>query len=183
MKNKLTAITMMALVAILGLSSCEKIKDKLFTAFITNSADAEFTINIVTTTNAKTEIGLIKQTMNLDSIIKAETGNAFSLDDITSINMEEAKVTILNPDATNNFANFEEGWLEFNTDINLTPILVATGLNPDVYADSWMLPVDKSINLKDYLKGNHLAYILQAKARRVTSKPLDCKLAIKFKVN
>lgn len=183
MKNKLTAITMMAMVAILGLSSCEKIKDKLFTAFITNSADVEFTINIVTTTNAKTEIGLIKQTVNLDSIIKAETGNAFSLDDITSINMEEAKVTILNPDATNNFANFEEGWLEFNTDINLTPILVATGLNPDVYADSWMLPVDKSINLKDYLKGTHLAYILQAKARRVTSKPLDCKLAIKFKVN
>lgn len=183
MKKKFSILTMLAIMAISGLSSCEKLKEKLFSAFITNSADVDFTINIITTTNAKTEIGLMTQAMNLDSIIKAETDNAFSLDNITSINMEEAKVTILNPDATNNFANFEEGWLEFNTNINTTPILVATGLNPDVYADSWLLPVDKSINLKEYLRGNHLAYILQAKARRVTTIPLNCKLAIKFKVN
>ena len=158
-------------------------KEKLFQAFITNSADVDFTINIVTTTDTKIEIGLLSQKLNLDSIIKKETDNAFSLDDITSINMEEAKITILNPDATNNFANFQEGWIEFNTNVNTTPILVATGLNPDVYAETWLLPVDKSINLKEYLKGTFLAYVVSAKARRVTTKPLNCNLAIKFKVN
>lgn len=183
MKNRFSIALIVLATLTFSLNSCEKLKEKLFTAFITNSAEEEFIINVITTTNAKTEIGLIRQTMNLDSIIKAETSNAFSLDDISSINMEEVKVTILNPDTDNNFANFEEGWLEFNTNFNTTPILVASGLNPDVYAESWLLPVDKAINLKEYLKGNHLAYILQAKARRVTTKPLECKLAIKFKVN
>lgn len=184
MKKKLSIIAIFTLISAFGLTSCsDELKEQLFKAFITNSAEEEFTINIITTTSTKAEIGLINQYFNLDSIIKAETDNAFSLDNISSINIEEAKLTILNPDTTNNFANFEEGWLEFNTNINTTPILVASGLNPDVYADSWLIPVDKSVNLKNYLKGTHLAYYLSAKARRVTTKALDCKIAIKFKVN
>jgi len=183
MKNKLFIIFMLAFVVTTSLISCEDIKDKLFKAFVTNSFEENFTVNIITTTNAKTDIGLISQNINLDSIIKTETNNAFSLDNITTISVEEVKVTILNPDANNNFANFEEGWLEFNTNVNTTPILIATGLNPDVYSDFWLMPVDKSQNLKEYLRGNHLAYVMSAKARRVTTKPLDCKVAVKFKVN
>lgn len=183
MRKKITGITLIALFITLGLASCDKLKEKLFTAFITNSADMDFTVNVINTIDTRSDIGSMTTNMNIDSIIKAETGDAFSLKDIKSINIEECKLTVLNPDATNNFANFEEGWLVFNTNAGAAPIQIATGLNPDVYSDTWYLPVDKTINLKDYLGGNTLAYIVAAKARRVTTKKLDCKMAIKFKVN
>jgi len=119
----------------------------------------------------------------MDSIIKSQTGDAFSLEDIESINVQECKLTILNPDTENNFANFEEGQVFFNTNTNPTPLIIASGPNPDVYSDSWLIPVDASVNLKPYLLGTQLNYNISGKARRATTKPLNCKLSVKFKIN
>jgi hypothetical protein len=115
-------------------------------------------------------------------IIKAETGGQFQLSDIKSITVDEARLLLLDADADNNFANFEEGWLMFHTNTNPTPVLIATGPNPDVYATEWILPEVAGINLKEYLTGTQLSYALSAKARRVTTKPLQCKLHIRFHV-
>lgn len=183
MKKGFTLIAFTAIAAIAGLSSCDKITEKLFSSFFTNQAEEDFTINVITTTSLRTDLGTVSTNLNIDSIIKAETDNKFSLDDIKSVNIEEVKFTLLNPDNTNNFANFEEGWLMFNTNTVTAPVLVASGLNPDIFADMWLLPVDKSINYKEHLRGNQLTYIVSAKARRVTTKKLDCRMSIKFKVN
>jgi len=183
MKNKITIFALSFLVFTIGLQSCDTLKDKLFQAFTTNAIEEDFTVKIINSTALKTEAGVIKATLNIDSIIDAETGGTFGLDDISSINIQEVKVTILNPDADNNFANFEEGWMEFNTNANTTPVQLATGLNPDAFSDTWMMPVDNSINLKPYLAGTELSYVLFAKARRVTTKVLNCKIAVKYKIN
>lgn len=183
MKRKINFIAILAVLATVGLTSCNQVKDKLFSAFITPSADVNFTIDVITNTSTLGDIGSMNTNLNLDSIIKAQTDNTFSLNSITSINIEECKLTILNPDATNNIANFEEVKVSLKTNTNSTPVQLCTGLNPDVYGDIWLLPVDKTVNLKDYLNGTQLTYIIGAKARRVTTKKLDCKMTIKFKVN
>lgn len=182
MKNKSYVFAMLFTLT-LGLYSCDAIKDKLFQSFTTGNIEQDFTVDIITSTAAKSDVGNINVNLNIDSIIDAETGGAFGLNDISSINVHEVKVTILNPDADNNFANFEEGWLNFHTNTNTTPVQVATGVNPDVFADTWMMPVDPTVNLKPYLSGTQISYVLSAKARRVTTKALNCKIAVKFKVN
>lgn len=180
---KFTLIAFVALFASIGISSCDKIKDAIFQAFMTNSAALEFTIDVVTNTDAVGDIGSMSTTLNIDSIIKAESNNEFNINSITSINLEECKITVLNPDSTNNCANFEKGNLYLLTNANPTPIQICSGINPDEYSETWILPADKTINLKSYLTGTQLSYNLTAKARRVTTKKLDCKMEIKFKVN
>jgi len=183
MKRKINLTVIIALVALVGFSSCDKLKDKLFVSFVASTAAVPFTINEITTINTQFDLGLLSQRVNLDSLIKDQTGNAFGLDDIKSINLEEVVITILNPDPANNVANFEQGNLIFATNTSPSPVIVASGLNPDVYAESWNMPVDKTINLADHLKGTQLLYVLSGRARRVTTKKLNCQMVVKFKVN
>ena len=96
--------------------------------------------------------------------------------------MNEFKLIILNPDSTNNFANFETESLIFYSNGKTDPIQISTGTNPDVYSDTWPFPPDRSINLIQYFKGNLQSYNIFLKARRVTTKQLNCKISIKFNV-
>ena len=179
MKN---LILMLIGTSILSLTSCDKLKDKLFQSFVTNSFEEKFNIDVITTTSLRMDVGTIQANLNIDSLIDAETDGAFDLDNVSSVKAEEVSLSIDNPDADNNFANFEEGWVNFSTNTNAVPVQIATGANPDAYSEVWMLPVDNSINLKDYLKGTILSYVIAAKARRVTTKQLNCTLSIKLKV-
>ena len=165
-----------------GISSCEQLKSKLFQSFIAKSVDVEFTIPMVTSTFTRLDIGTVTNNLNLDSIIKAETDNAFSINDIKSVKVETCELTLLNPDQNNNFANFEEGWVSMYSDVNPTPIEINTGTNPDVYSDKWILPRIDNVELKGYLTGTVLNYAIAAKARRVTTKDLNCRLTVHFKV-
>lgn len=161
-------------------SSCDKLKDALFQAFYTQGVSQTFDIPIINTTNTETTFGTLVDKFNIDSIIKAETNDAFSLNDIKKITITEAKVTLLNADVDNNFANFESGMLTFSTNSNPTPLTVATGPNPDVYSETFMLPPIPDTNLKSYLAGSELTYVISGKARRVTNKVLNARLDVKF---
>lgn len=181
-----TRIFTVAFALTLGLlmftTSCDKLKDKLFQAFTTNGVEQDFVIPIINTTTGQVDFGTIRDQFNIDSIIKAESGGAFSLNDIKKVTITEAKLILLNADADNNFQNFEEGWLNFNTNTNPTTVEIATGLNPDVYSEQWLLPPLTGVNLKDYLNGSELNYFVAGKARKVTTKALNCKLKVKFYV-
>lgn len=164
-------------------SACDDLKSKLFKAFTTNKFEMDFTIPVQSTIGTKGDVGSVVQNYNLDSLISAETGGAFGLDDIKSVELKTIEVVILNPDATNNLANFEEGWCVFSSDQNMTPIGIATGLIPDTYADSYVMTPVPGINLKDYMTGKVYTYVMQSKLRRATTKALNCKLKVAFQIN
>jgi hypothetical protein len=182
MKKSILLLGIVAAATLTTFTSCDKLKEVFFVAFNANSASVEFTIPIVTDITQKSDIGTVKNTINIDSIIKAETSGQFAMGDIKKITVEQAKLTLLDADADNNFANFEEGWLEFHTDAKPTPVLIATGPNPDEYRTEWVLPAVAGVNLKDYLTGTELFYALSAKARRATTKTLLCKLEVRFHI-
>ncbi|MBL7811463.1 MAG: hypothetical protein JNL57_04490 [Bacteroidetes bacterium] len=169
-------------VLLFSTTGCEKLKKKLFKAFTTGAVTENFTIPVITDTTVKADWGTINNPYNIDSIIKAETGNLFSLNDIKKITVDEVKLELTDADADNNFANFREGYCGFYTDVNTTPVEIATGVNPDVYSSTWMLPPIADINLKDYLSGHSLTYLLAGKARRATNKVLHGKIHVKFHV-
>ncbi len=183
MKSKILILSTTLCAGLIAMNSgCAKLKSKLFQAFTTGSTSVDFTIPVISDTTTKTDWGTVTQNVNLDSIIKKETSNAFSLKDVKSIKISELKMTLSNADGGNNFANFQQGWANFNTDTKPTPITINTGLNPDVYSETWILPTVADVNLKDYVSATKFNYIISAKARRATTKVLNAKLAIKFRV-
>lgn len=189
MKNsvKITQLGVGLILTLIFLSSCDKLKDKLFEAFTTGMTDASVTIPIVTNTAGEGKIETIPVFINVDSIIKANTGGFFSLNSINSIKVESADLTINNPDATNNLANFEYGVLLFNTlnpqtnDWN-TPMGVGRYDIKDSYATSFPFELIQSVNLKDHLRGTKVIYLYAYKARRVTTKALNCTIKMKLKI-
>jgi hypothetical protein len=58
-------------------SSCDKLKDKLFEAFLTQAADVNFTIPVVSSTTQEGKAETLPFYMNVDSIIRVNTGGLF----------------------------------------------------------------------------------------------------------
>jgi hypothetical protein len=171
-----------ALLALMPLNSCEKLKDELFKAFSANSGSVNFSIPIITDVTRQVKAGEVVQQYNIDSIIKAETNGTFGIDDIDRIIVEEVKVKVNNPDNDNNLANFEDGMVTLSSSMNPTPLTLATGPIADVYADEKVLPAVSGTDIKGYLKSNMLTYTYNAKLRRPTTKALDCTLNVKFRI-
>ncbi len=189
MKNrvKITMIGVGFISTLISLSSCDKIKDKLFEAFTTGMTDASVTIPIVTNTAGEGKIETIPVFINVDSIIKANTGGFFSLNSVSTVKVESADLIINNPDASNNLANFEYGVLAFNTfnpqtsDWNI-PMAVGRYDIKDSYATSFPFELIQSVNLKEHLRGTKVVYLYAYKARRVTTKALNCTIKMKLKI-
>jgi hypothetical protein len=182
-KRILTISAIMASASLLVFTtSCDKLKDKLFQAFSAQGGSVDFTIPIITDTNTKQDMGTATYNLNIDSIIKAETGGAFSLNSIDEINVEECKLKINNADADNNFQNFEQGWVNLSTNTSPTPLNIATGPIADTYAEEFLLPTVAGADVKPYLQGNVLTYVYQAKMRKATTKPLEVTLSVKLRI-
>jgi hypothetical protein len=168
-------------------TSCDKLKDKLFEAFMTQAADVTFTIPVVSNTTHEGKIETLPIYMNVDSIIRANTGGLFNINSVNTVEIQTADLTINNPDAANNFANFEYGILLFNTynpnirDWNRV-LGVARDDIKDTYAANMSLNLVPDINLKDHLIGTKAVYFYSFKARRVTTKPLNCTLRVKLNI-
>lgn len=184
---KKAGVCSVLLLSVLLYVSCDKLKDKLFEAFTTGMTDVNLTIPVVSSTAGEGKIETLPVFINVDSIIKANTGGLFSLNSVGKITVERADLTINNPDATNNLANFESGILLFNTlnpqtnDWN-TPMGVGRGDITDNYATSLSFALIPDVNLKEHLRGTRVIYFYGYKARRVTTKPLNCTIRMKLKI-
>ncbi|MFZ9718787.1 MAG: hypothetical protein ACO3BD_05475 [Chitinophagaceae bacterium] len=189
MKKSITlfSVAIFLSMAAISFSSCDKLKEKLFKAFSTGGGNVNFTIPIVTSTTAEGKYATEKVYINVDSIIKAETGGVFSLNDVKIISMESAEIFVNNADQDNNLGNFEVGAVIFNTfntsknDWN-EPMLLATNDLDDEYADYHKMIITEKVNMKEHLRSNEIAYWYGAKARRVTTKPLECTLKVKLHI-
>jgi hypothetical protein len=53
--------------------------------------------------------------------------------------------------------------------------------NPDTYAETVNLTVDKSKQLLNFLKSSSITYEVTGKARRATTKQLNAQLVVKLK--
>lgn len=172
---------------LISMSSCDKLKDKLFEAFTTGMTDVNVTIPIVTNTAGEGKLETLPIFINIDSIIKANTGGFFSLNSISTVKVESADLIINNPDASNNLANFEYGVLAFNTfnpqtsDWNI-PMAVGRYDIKDSYATSFPFELIQNVNLKEHLRGTKVVYLYAYKARRVTTKALNCTIKMKLKI-
>jgi hypothetical protein len=183
MKNKFTLLAIAA-VLILAVQSCDKIvADNLKFDLSMQTGSVDITIPPISDTTSNVTLGTVISSYNFDSAIKAGTSNKLGVSNIGSAKMVSCKLTLLNHNDSNNFANFQNTNVNFFTNSNTTPFVAATVTNnPDVYADTLNVPVDATTELKSYLTGTQLTYSLMGKMRRKTTDTIVCRVQLTMNV-
>ncbi len=169
--------------AVLGVQSCDKIKEQAFQAFVTNQFEQEVVIPI-TPAGYQGAFDSVAIEMDINQIIKDNTGGALSIDDIGTVTPEETILTLENADDQNNLANFQQvAVAAWSSKPGANAIAFGTSEVPDAYATEIRLEHAGSVNLKEYANGHKVIYITSLDARRATAKELRGKLKVKFKID
>lgn len=170
-----------ALVLFSCFSSCD-IKDKLNIDIDMSSTDVAFTIPIILQTG---QVTVADQTVavNIDSIIKANNAE-LAVNNIKSVKLKSCTITMQDGDAQNNFSALESCSASFSSNTNgATVVLANVTNNPDVEAYTLELPVNTTVDLKDYFNASTFTYSLSGNARKVTTKTLNCTATIRYTMN
>lgn len=176
-------------VCILALTvvACKKkdeIVKKLFQAFTTQTFTVPFEVPVITLAPLSIDsVAYPGEPMNLDSIVRAESDGAFSLDDVTAVYLDELKISLTNADTANNLANFEKLKLTLKSvDPSVGEVEVCNTTIPDEYASERSLPIYDDRDLKPILASRGIIYLTGVSARRNTSKVLNGNLSFRFDV-
>jgi len=174
-----------ALLLIIGaISSCNKIASNL--KYDLNMRTAEVTIVIPPYSDTTLNVtGTQTNHYNIDSFIKASTGDMMGIANIKSAKLMSCMLQLEQPTSTQNFANFRSCNGSFYTNGNSNPYRVSIYNNPDTYAEALNVPVDTTIDLKSYLNNNanQFTYSLGGRLRRPTTDSLRCKVSLTFRVS
>lgn len=170
----------MAIALLFSFASCNKLKDAVKVNVAMQSADISFSIPpqpVGTQT-----LSSFTATLNVDSIIKANASN-MGINNIKSVKITSCSFTLLNADATNNFGALSACQATLSSSSNTTPVTLAEiSNNPDANSSSLSLPVNSSVELKNYFSGTSFYYTISGTTRRATTQTMNCTATVKFDV-
>ncbi len=172
------ALAVLSICTILN-TSCNKIKEAVKADINLTYSDVEFTIPQITAAGPAT-LSSKDVYLNIDSIIKA-SNTKLSAGNIRSVTIKSCVVNMIDGDAANNFSALESCKVDFSSNVNTQLYSLAEITNnPDTEAYTLEIPVNSSINLKDYFNATTFSYTLAGNARKTTSKEIKCKATIKY---
>lgn len=178
MKKKLLVLSA-AIVSMFSLSSCDEIIKELLRPFDTQIQEFQVTIPIVTNTTTETNIGSAQVSFNLDSAIRANSGNNVTINAINSVTVKKIDLGLTNANQLNNFGNFESLKVNYSSNTVTTPVTIATATVPNEYVVSKTIDVTNSPDLKSsFSNGSQMTFTLIGKARSVTTQPLNARVNV-----
>lgn len=182
MKKIIYASTLLVALGATLLVSCNKLKELAKVNFNLDNADGEFTIPVLTAA-ANVSISSKDVYLNLDSIIKKQNSE-ISAANIKEVRLQSCELTLTNGDDVNNFGALESCNLEIASNVKTQYVKMAgVSNNPDKIAQTLSLPVETSLDLKEYfLSANKFSYRISGKSRRATTKELNCKVLVKYTI-
>lgn len=176
----------------LALTSCDLDKSKTtatpWTKEITwTGADVTIEVPAVSDLAAHAVMGTGSFTYDLDSFLRKQTGDFVGLANIDEMRFSSCKITVNNPDATNNLQNFEMAQASFNSNANATLVTFCQiNDNPNNYATELNLPITNTENMKSYFPSSGpvtINYNLGGKLRNATTKTLSLTAHIEYKIH
>lgn len=182
MKKVIYTVAALLMLGTIGFSSCDKIKDLAKVNFNLDNADGEFTIPVIIAVGEQS-LGTDDIYMNLDSIIK-EQNSKVGAGNIKEVKIKSCELSLTNGDSKNNFSALESCTLDIKSNVKTNFVRMAgTTSNPDVESQTLNLPVESSLDLKDYfLSANQFTYRITGKSRKTTDKELKCKVLVKYTI-
>lgn len=180
--KKLTFLSIMAVIMIVAMQSCSKVAKLLQYDIPLQSGSITITIPPTAVTSG-TASGTGTNYINIDSVIKANTGNVLGISNITSVKLKSATMVLQNPDTANNFQNFSSCYASFTSNSASAPYQVSIANNPNTYASTLTLPVDTTVNLKSYITGYQFTYTAGGAIRTATTDSLKCTINFTFSIH
>lgn len=171
------------MIIVAGLFSCKKIIRKIF-----QGIDADIPVFTVTfppipyAPPNELSIGSFSQQFNLDSTIRANTGDVYGADDVSSVKIKQIVFDVENADEQNNISNFESARLTFSSNTKTDTVTIASITFPDTYATTYTYTPANSPELMPYLSGSILTYNAFGKIRRITTMPLTMNIRVTLRV-
>jgi hypothetical protein len=164
--------------------SCVSAIDAIFPGFVTEYIEVPFDIPVISSPNTGfVKLDTTQVAMNIDQMVRDNTGGAFNISNVGSISMEEMYLDIENSDPANNWGNFTGVGVYIASDANMTSVLAGTrNTMPDSSYTRLKIDVDQSLALKDYLSGNQIFYSLFGGNRRATTKIISGTAYIKYRL-
>jgi hypothetical protein len=172
-------INLLILATVLILS-CNKLKELVSTNFNFNNDTAEFVIPASSSTSySKSETFR----MNLDSLIKANNAE-LAISFMKTLTINSIDVTLVDPDSLNNLANISSCTVSFSSNVNPTQVQIgALSSNPDAYKSTMNIPVNTSIDVKEYAKtATSFNYTLAGTLRRPLVRDIKCRVKVNYKL-
>ena len=169
--------------ATLGIQSCSKVASLLSYNLALQTVDVVLHVPPVADTLDHTAFATAAVAFNVDSFIKANTGNTLSASNISSAKVVKCQLAIQNPTTDDNFADFSKFDFAFSSDNVTAGTVIATVTdNPDSYADTYTMPVDSTKELSGYLHGTQFIYTLGGKLRRSTTDTVNVLVHLQLNV-
>jgi len=161
--------------------SCNKIINEAFPGLNASVPDLQVTIPAIPVVpSGEISLGSFTTSFNLDSTIRVNTGNIFTLSDISSITVNDVVVNVSNGDASNNLSNFTSTRVTLASNTDTIPANLINLSFPDTTALTVTNAPASSPELIGYLKGTQLTYHVYGQMRRPTSKALNMVISITF---
>lgn len=166
--------------AMMGLMSCDKLKNLAKINVGAQSADIDFSIPV--TPAGEQNLAEANVTLNIDSVIKAYNSSV-GVNNIKSAKVIALTLEVLDADSANNLALVEAAKVILSSDTKPTPVTIGELTNnPDEYKTSIDIPLNGDVDLAEYLRSNNYTYTLWAKTRRGTTKEVHCKAVVKYDI-
>jgi hypothetical protein len=182
--KKLLITFFISLIIVIQYSSCKKIVEAIFSGLDVNIPTFQVTIpTIIGISPNEIALNTVSHQFNLDSIIKANTGGAFSIKNVKAVKIKEVTITLTNADQLNNLSNFESTRLTIQSNSNGTPTELFAINFPDTFASSVTINPTNTPDILSYLNGSTITYTIYGKNRKVTTKPLNMAVSVKVRVS
>jgi hypothetical protein len=170
-------ILVIAIGVIGALQSCTKGLSSLH--FNLGMQTQTVTVTIPATSSDTVAIGPVTTSYNVDSFIRAQTGNQLGISNINSVKLASVVLTLTNSTSANNFANFQSCTASFTSNTDATPYTLNISNNPDAASSTLSLPVNLNDELKNYI-GTQFSYNLSGILRRPVTAPLTCTITFSY---
>ncbi|WP_207496485.1 hypothetical protein [Aridibaculum aurantiacum] len=162
-------------------TGCNGIPEKMLPSFEVNIQPIKLRVPpIPLVAGEEIPVGALRSPINLDSAIKANTGNTFGANAVHSIKVKHLVLKATNADDKTNLSNFESARIRIYSDTSEVDIAHFTF--PTEATDSMFVVPETSPEISQYLKGRSLSYNLFWKNRKPTQKPLQLQVRIALNV-
>jgi hypothetical protein len=170
-------------ILVLG-TACTKIIKAHLQSFTFN-APSTVSIPVMPVVGSTDTIWLPTLNINVDSIIKSQTGGSYDLNLVDDVQIEDMTLSLNNTDANNNISNFSA--INILTQTNAggnwgNTQFVSSNTIPDVQATSLDMNMSTPISLLASLKNNQIRFGTALTIRRASTVAMEGTLTLTMRV-
>ena len=163
-----------------GITSCKKLVASLFGGQTIVLPAYTITVPAIPISDSTVQFnsGSFTTYINTDSLIRAQTGGSYNINDVSSIKVTNIALTVTNADALNNLSALKRLLITISSNSNTTASNMFSVSIPAYVYDSFSQAPSDAANIVGYLNGTTVSNVVYGNIRKTTTKELKLKAVV-----